>query len=209
MHHRIILTLLTSAALAACATPPAQPDPTPAAATQPEPAPTEPAQPQPDSNVKTAPAQQEDVFGGSVKLEDSTDAFAVEASSAEVKPKTGEIKTAEPAPRIPAELVIGAPLVSGPLSREDVQTRVDRQQGALRTCFAARIKEQGPAGNLIVSFNVKPAGPIEDLKVAKSSLNDPQLESCVLKALGKIVLPTRKDTAAVTVQLPLLLTAPN
>jgi TonB family protein len=112
------------------------------------------------------------------------------------------------APPAPPEVLVGPPMVVGPMTLEAVSLAIRKREGNIKSCFAKRIKASGPTGSMFVSFNIAATGGTTDAKVAKSEMNDAGIDACVLEVFAGARFPARASKDGVTVKYPILLTAP-
>lgn len=96
----------------------------------------------------------------------------------------------------------------GQPTRDDVQAQMAVAQPKLATCYAAALKRNRKAeGTVLVSFVAKAnTGKFEDITIVRSDLNDPDLDKCVIAALGALALgkPTKSH---IGVEYPISFTA--
>lgn len=160
----------------------------------------------PTSDDVTAPEEKkaepqptaDDPFG------EDTDEYSSGASNFKAPVKKEEVVATPAAP----ELLLGPPLVVGPMQMSDVSLAIKKRESAVKGCFSKRMKAGGPAGELFVSFKITATGGTEETKVAKSTLTDAKLDKCVLKVFEGIRFPARTNKGTVNVKYPISLTAP-
>lgn len=88
--------------------------------------------------------------------------------------------------------------------RTDIAARMQTITAPVQTCYAAALaRNRRLAGVIVLSFRAAPgSGQFEQVAVLRDEVGDPQVQTCVVEAVGKLKLETPQKTA-VTVEYPL------
>ena len=85
----------------------------------------------------------------------------------------------------------------GDAVRTDITARMATTENPIAACYHTALERNRKLrGNMVVSFTAEPnTGKFTDVQVVSSSLNDKELESCVLTSIGGLSLETPQKTA--------------
>ncbi|MDP8257626.1 MAG: AgmX/PglI C-terminal domain-containing protein [Candidatus Alcyoniella australis] len=98
--------------------------------------------------------------------------------------------------------------VSGKLDRGVISSYVRSKMGGIRSCYERELKKN-PAlsGKITVTFTVGGDGKVSSASVAGATLNDPSVQSCVVRMVRRWRFTPPEDGGAVTVTYPFVFTA--
>lgn len=95
--------------------------------------------------------------------------------------------------------------VSGPLDLELIRQVIQRNRGQLRFCYESLlVRHPTLAGEVTVRFTVLADGTVAHATVARSTVNNPELEACVTGRVLRWLFPTPKGGGTVLVTYPFL-----
>src|SRR5688572_12511652 len=76
-------------------------------------------------------------------------------------------------------------VVLGSMSKESIQQVIHRSLARVRYCYEKQLRRNPSlGGRVVVFFGIGADGGISDLKISSSTLGDPEVEKCILKALA-------------------------
>lgn len=91
------------------------------------------------------------------------------------------------------------------LDKEEIAKVIKKNLGQVLYCYERQLSANSQLfGKMTVQFQIDGAGKVEFQKVAESSLNDKQMEACVLGKISKFMFPQPKDGMKVLVNYPFL-----
>ena len=73
------------------------------------------------------------------------------------------------------------------LSEQEIQEVV---QSKMRVIEGCAVIAEATSGSLTISFQISPSGAVDDVDVIDSSVNNPALESCLVRTFQKMKFPT-------------------
>jgi TonB family protein len=89
------------------------------------------------------------------------------------------------------------------LPREVILAVVKRHQSELRFCFEQQAqKNPALAGKVAVAFTIDPSGAVADAAVSETSLDDANVEACMLARIRRWRFPEPKNGGTVGVNFP-------
>jgi len=99
----------------------------------------------------------------------------------------------------------GAEVAQG-LTRDEVGRVIHKHISEVRYCYeSAMVRNPAVQGKLVADFNIGPAGRVTWSKSNESSLNDPQLDNCIIRRLNTWKFPKPKGGVNVAVSYPFIL----
>lgn len=94
--------------------------------------------------------------------------------------------------------------VSGFLSREQINRVVQANRAAIKYCFESALQhEPRLSGKLDAAWRIDRSGAVSTVRVAKSTLNSPKVEGCVLRQIKRWQFP-KPDGGEVDVVYPFI-----
>src|SRR5688572_24069586 len=101
-------------------------------------------------------------------------------------------------------------VVLGSMSKESIQQVIHRSLARVRYCYEKQLRRNPSlGGRVVVFFGIGADGGISDLKISSSTLGDPEVEKCMLKALAPLRFPKPPDGGTVQVSYPFLFSRPE
>ena len=98
----------------------------------------------------------------------------------------------------------GNATVTGSLSREVIQRFIRRHINQLRYCYEQQLaREPSLSGQVVVRFTISPHGSVSQAAIASTTLNNPTVEQCLLRAFRRIAFPQPAGGGVVVVSYPL------
>jgi TonB family protein len=96
--------------------------------------------------------------------------------------------------------------VLGSLDKVVIRDVIHRNRQQIQYCYEIQLaKHAGLAGKLAVAFVIGPDGKVQQAHVARSTLNDPELEQCVADRFKSWTFPKPKGGGIVQVTYPVVL----
>lgn len=93
--------------------------------------------------------------------------------------------------------------VRGSLSREVITRIVRRHQREIRTCYERGLMRRPElSGRVTVSFVISPTGTVESASIASTTLEDAQVEACIVRAVRTWTFPAPDGGGVVSVNYP-------
>jgi hypothetical protein len=87
----------------------------------------------------------------------------------------------------------GGDVMVSPEKMDEINTRLDRRRNAVARCLTdAQIAGNAPKvahGKMTVEFVVSPAGKAENIKIAKSTMDNGVVQNCVIQKVGETAFP--------------------
>jgi TonB family protein len=84
-------------------------------------------------------------------------------------------------------------LLKGPLNPETIKDVIHEHHAELRTCALKRAPAaQATAGKIIVGFTILPTGKVAEVATQSSTLQEPELEACLLGLVRTWTFPKPK-----------------
>ena len=97
------------------------------------------------------------------------------------------------------------PQANGSLHKVIVQKVEKMHQKEIQACYEKElIKKTGISGQLIVNWVITPRGTVEQIKIKESTLNNKNVEKCIVDVLKSWKYPTPKDGGSVSVEFPFI-----
>ena len=97
------------------------------------------------------------------------------------------------------------PQANGSLHKVIVQKVAKMHQKEIQACYEKElIKKTGISGQLIVNWVITPRGTVEQIKIKESTLNNKNVEKCIVDVLKSWKYPTPKDGGSVSVEFPFI-----
>ena len=102
-----------------------------------------------------------------------------------------------------------APIISGTLSQDHIQTVVRTRTPQIRDCYERAMTRHGPgySGDLSVKFEIDASGYVWSVYVASSTLDDWDLEQCVVNEFWGMTFPAPPGGGSVSVTYPFVFAA--
>jgi len=95
-----------------------------------------------------------------------------------------------------------AQLLRGPLTQETIKDVIHEHHADLRACALRRPEAlQQTAGKIVVSFTILPSGKVERVGRHSATLEEPELEKCLLETVKVWTFP-RPKKGAVEIHFP-------
>lgn len=95
------------------------------------------------------------------------------------------------------------PLITGPMSREEIRAVINRDVERFLTCFKLTPAETPAfAGKVTVHFTIDPRGQVVDATVAESTVGKSPVASCVLETVRALQFPAPRGGGTVEVTYP-------
>jgi TonB family protein len=96
-----------------------------------------------------------------------------------------------------------APLLTGPMSKEQIREVMQGNQAKVRYCYERELlKTPSLAGTVVVKFVIRADGGVASASVASSTLGSPAVEQCITTAVMTFVFPPPKGGGIVVVSYP-------
>lgn len=81
------------------------------------------------------------------------------------------------------------------LANEYIDEMISSRQSQLQKCWLSRLKEKPDLkGQIIVQFEISRRGKVRELKIADTTMNDDQLQKCVMTVIERIVFRSYKGS---------------
>ena len=111
--------------------------------------------------------------------------------AADPAPTTSSVATAQP----------GELIVTGSLDKDLVEAVIKRNTNQLRYCYQRELtKKPTLAGDVTVKFTISPDGSVSAATVAATTLNNPNVESCLISRFTRFSYPMPKGGGIVIVE---------
>lgn len=95
------------------------------------------------------------------------------------------------------------PIILGDLKKAEIDPVIAENLPRIRQCYQAGLKTNpGLAGRVIVKFVVEKDGTVKSATVKSTTLNDPDVEGCVVAQFGKMRFPAPRGGGIVIVSYP-------
>ena len=89
------------------------------------------------------------------------------------------------------------------LSKEEIGAVIRRSLPRFKYCYEKRLEDHWSlSGKVVVSFAVAPSGSVATASVAETSMNDLEVEACVVKVMRTLKFPQPKNGGVVVVTYP-------
>lgn len=86
-----------------------------------------------------------------------------------------------------AALLLGSIASASPLAKEEIRQTIRKQRDALNGCYRQGLERNARLhGKVVISFTIKQRGFVSDASVVKTTLNDPQVEACIVKQIKQL-----------------------
>jgi TonB family protein len=96
--------------------------------------------------------------------------------------------------------------VRGSLSKESIRRVIQRHLNEVRFCYEEALRRRPElAGRVQTAFLIAPSGAVQQASIAESSLNSPEVEDCIVRAVRRWPFPAPEGGGYVTVRYPFLL----
>ena len=107
---------------------------------------------------------------------------------------------------IPKALTCESFFITGYLDKRVVQKNVRKHEPEIRHCYeTALLKNKTLEGNIMTSFTILANGSVEKAKITHSTLNNPELEQCIIDRIENWQFPsvnTDGDDSKTLVEYP-------
>jgi len=98
---------------------------------------------------------------------------------------------------------VGAAKVKGSLGKEPIRRTIKRQINAIRACYESQLQSDPTLeGKVVVRFVIGPSGAVVKAEIASSTLNNEQVEQCLLKVFLRMTFPQPEGGDAIVVSYP-------
>jgi hypothetical protein len=95
--------------------------------------------------------------------------------------------------------------VAGGVSVDEIRWHLNRQRRSIQQCFAERIfNPQVLSGRIVVTFVISPAGVVTGASVSSSTIDDSQIEQCVVQSIRRATFPRTTDLLPLVVSYPVI-----
>jgi TonB family protein len=96
-------------------------------------------------------------------------------------------------PGVPAALAARGATPATSIDKEVIRRVVRKNTPALRRCYQqALAKQPGLVGRMFVRFTITPSGRVSSAVVVESTLQNPEMEVCVLRVIHQMLFPTNR-----------------
>jgi len=103
-------------------------------------------------------------------------------------------------------VVPGKTTVVGSLSREEIERVIKRHENEILFCYKTELnKDPNLYGKVAVNFTIDGSGSISDAQVAQTTMNNNNVESCMLSRIRRWKFPEPKGGGVVVVTYPWIL----
>ena len=103
-------------------------------------------------------------------------------------------------------VVPGKTTVVGSLSREEIERVIKRHENEILFCYKSELnKDPNLYGKVAVNFTIDGAGAISDAQVAQTTMNNSNVEQCMLSRIRRWKFPEPKGGGVVVVTYPWIL----
>ncbi len=111
------------------------------------------------------------------------------------------------ASRVPKPRV-GKITTTGSLSKEAIRRTVRRHLNEVRHCYESELRSRPDlSGRVAIKFVIAPSGAVQSALVAKSSVQDANVEECIAGAVRRWGFPEPEDGGIVAVTYPFMLSS--
>lgn len=119
-----------------------------------------------------------------------------------------EVAAAPPPPPPPPKPFLTEALVEGWLERDVVLSVVNRALPQIQGCYQAGLRDRpGLAGQMEIKFNIGQGGGVTYVDIARSTLDNPEVEVCVARIFGLLRFPAPRSSGVAVVRYPLVFSA--
>jgi len=102
-------------------------------------------------------------------------------------------------------IIPGKHIVQGSLSKEQIGRVIRRYLNQIRYCYEKELpKSPNLYGKIVVMFTIGGTGKVTDANIMQTSLNDNNVESCVLRIIHRLHFPKPKGGGIVVVTYPFI-----
>lgn len=105
-------------------------------------------------------------------------------------------------------IVPGKTIIQGSLSKEEIGRVIRRNLARFKYCYEKQLNANpNLQGKVSVYFTIAPTGSVADASIRETSMNDENVESCVVKVMRSLVFPKPKGGGIVVVTYPFVFAA--
>ncbi len=99
----------------------------------------------------------------------------------------------------------GRSVVEGGLSKAEVAKVLQRAESQIRYCYEKELQNKPNLyGKIVATFKIGPNGRVIQSSISQTTMNDSNVESCVLQVINRLVFPNPRGGGAVDVNYPWL-----
>ena len=97
-------------------------------------------------------------------------------------------------------------IIDGGLSQAVIQATIEKNLPQVRACYEAGLQKwPGLAGTVATKFEIGPTGQLNYSKISRSTLDNSQVENCIIRSMKKWQFPGPEGGVRVKVNYPFLL----
>jgi TonB family protein len=105
-------------------------------------------------------------------------------------------------------IVPGKTIIQGSLSKEEIGRVIRRNLARFKYCYEKQLNANpNLAGKVAVYFTIAPTGEVAQASVRETSMNDENVESCVIKVMRSLKFPKPRGGGIVVVTYPFVFAA--
>ncbi len=105
-------------------------------------------------------------------------------------------------------IVPGKTIIQGSLSKEDIARVIRRNLARFKYCYEKELNANpNLSGKIAVYFTIAPTGSVAEASVRETSMNDTNVEECVVKVMRSLKFPEPKGGGIVVVTYPFVFNA--
>ncbi|MCP4603102.1 MAG: AgmX/PglI C-terminal domain-containing protein [Proteobacteria bacterium] len=107
--------------------------------------------------------------------------------------------------------VVSSPAtIKGSLSKNVIRRIVRRHINEIKFCYEQGLRKRPDiAGRVAIKFLISRSGAVQSTAVFSSTVDDPQVESCIARTVRRMTFPQPEDGGIVIVTYPFTLTSPE
>jgi TonB family protein len=126
------------------------------------------------------------------------------APAPKTEPPTGSAPGTEPAAKSPApETIPGKAEVRGSLDKEIIRRVIRQHINEMKSCYEERLPARPDmSGRVSVKFTIAATGMVTESELAHSTMNEPTVEACLIKAVRRWQFPRPEGGGIVIVTYP-------
>jgi hypothetical protein len=103
-----------------------------------------------------------------------------------------------------ATVKLGHVVINGTLTVDVAQRHIDDHRNDIQTCQYLEYAQSGNRwGSVTMRLTIDAKGYVSDVQVYETTLNSPNLESCIAHVIGAFVFPASTSGSSATVLLPI------
>lgn len=95
----------------------------------------------------------------------------------------------------------------GVLDSESIREAVMKKMSSIKYCYESQLKKNpNLQGKIVVNFTIDKNGEVSRYSIESSTLNDEEVENCILRVIRRIKFPPPQNGESVEVSYPLVFT---